>query len=180
MLFNDRLIHDHGPSLIRPYQRERVQPASYDLSLANRFVTVAPNAGDRHESWRRATEDAVVTVDPGGVYWIPAHGFVLAETAETVTLPRDLAARIEGKSTIGRQALLVHTAGFVDPGFEGTLTLELANVTDYPIGVQPGQLIAQLWFHMLLEPAERPYGSPGLGSRYQGQSGPTPARERVA
>lgn len=179
MLFNDALIRRHGRDLINPFVDDRVQPASYDVTLGRRITTLAINAGSHGRTWEEGKADTVtdITELADGMYRIPSYGFVLAETAETVTVPPNIAARIEGKSSIGRHGLLVHsTAGFIDPGFRGVITLELFNAQSYPLVVRAGQRIAQLWFHQLVSPAERPYGSPGLGSRYQDQAGPTPAR----
>ena len=102
---------------------------------------------------------------------------MLGSTLERVTLPDDLVARLEGKSSLGRLGLLIHsTAGFIDPGWDGHVTLELSNVANLPITIYPGMKIGQLSFVQLTEPAERPYGSEGIGSKYQGQRGPTPSR----
>ncbi len=106
--------------------------------------------------------------------------FVLGSTFESVTLPDDLAGRLEGKSSLGRLGLLTHsTAGFIDPGFTGHITLELSNVANLPITLWPGMKIGQLCLFRLSSPAERPYGSAGVGSRYQGQRGPTPSRAHL-
>ena len=103
--------------------------------------------------------------------------FVLGSTFEAISLPDDLAGRLEGKSSLGRLGLLTHsTAGFIDPGFSGHITLELSNVANLPITLWPGMKIGQLCLFRLSSPAERPYGSEGVGSRYQGQRGPTPSR----
>jgi dCTP deaminase len=103
--------------------------------------------------------------------------FVLGSTLEVVGLADDIVARLEGKSSLGRIGLLIHsTAGFIDPGFRGQVTLELSNVANLPIAIYPGMKIGQVSFYQLSTPAEHPYGSPGAGSKYQGQSGPTPSR----
>ena len=113
--------------------------------------------------------DRSIRVQPGS--------FVLAGTIETIALPDDIVARVDGKSSLGRLGLLVHaTAGYVGPGFRGRLTLELSNQSQMPIALYYGMKIAQLSFHRLSTPAERPYGSPGLGSKYQGQEEATPSR----
>jgi len=102
---------------------------------------------------------------------------VLGATHERVTLPNDIVARLEGKSSLGRLGLLIHsTAGYIDPGWDGTLTLELSNVANLPIVLTPGMPIGQISFMRMSTPVDRPYGSPGLGSRYQGQIDPTPSR----
>ncbi len=105
------------------------------------------------------------------------HTFCLGGTIEEVRLPEDIVARVDGKSSLGRLGLLVHaTAGYVDPGWTGRLTLELSNQSAMPIALYYGMRIAQISFFTLTTPVERPYGSPGLGSKYQGQTGPTPSR----
>ena len=106
--------------------------------------------------------------------------FVLGTTVERVTLPDDIVARLEGKSSLGRLGLLIHsTAGYVDPGWDGRLTLELSNVANLPIVLTPGMKIGQISFAQMTTPVDRPYGSPGLGSRYQGQEQTTPSRSHV-
>jgi dCTP deaminase len=102
---------------------------------------------------------------------------VLAATVERLALPDDVVARLEGKSSLGRLGLLIHsTAGYIDPGWEGTITLELSNVANLPMVLTPGMAIGQVSFMFMTTPVDRPYGSPELGSRYQGQSDPTPSR----
>lgn len=177
MILSDRDIRDaieHGELRIEPLGENAIQPASVDLHLGNRFIRF--DSGWRY-LWpeqdntdiSREIECEAIAIEPGE--------FVLAETREWVSIPDELVARIEGKSSLARLGLLVHvTAGFVDPGFEGTLTLEIANVNRMPVFLRAGMPIAQLAFMCLTSPAERPYGSPGLGSKYQGQQGPTPSR----
>jgi len=119
-----------------------------------------------------ATQEEPFVLHPGE--------FVLAATVETLALPDDVVARLEGKSSLGRLGLLIHsTAGYIDPGWEGTITLELSNVANLPILLTPGMAIGQVSFMMMTTPVDRPYGSPGLGSRYQGQKGPTPSRSHL-
>ena len=119
-----------------------------------------------------------VSVEEGKPFILHPGEFVLGTTLERLTLPDDIVARIEGKSSLGRLGLLIHaTAGFVDPGWSnGQITLELSNVAPLPIRLWPGMKIAQLSFMRMDAPAERPYGHPELGSKYQGQKGPTPSR----
>ena len=123
-------------------------------------------------------EELTELVEAGDEAFILHPGeFVLGSTLERVTLPDDLVARLEGKSSLGRLGLLIHsTAGFIDPGWDGHVTLELSNVANLPITIYPRMKIGQLSFVQLTEPAERPYGSQGIGSKYQGQRGPTPSR----
>lgn len=137
------------------------QPASIDLRLGEEF-----------------RESSVIssTKLPGQYGLLPGE-CLLGHTVERITLPRDLVARVEGKSSWGRQFLMIHsTAGFIDPGFDGQITLELKNLGPAPVRLQPGQPVAQLSFDWLDGPADRPYGHPELGSRYQGQTGAVAAR----
>ena len=169
-----------GRITIDPWDPGLVQPASVDLRLGDSF-RVFPNhrtaAIDLRELPANLTEEVVV---PEGESFVIHPGeFCLGRTLEWVELPDDIVARIEGKSSLGRLGLIVHaTAGFCDPGWRGTLTLELNNLTRVPIILHPGLQIAQLSFMSLDRPAQRPYGSPGLGSHYQGQRAATASRYR--
>jgi len=169
-----RLVED-GRIVVDPWDPERVQPASVDLRLGNSFRVFhnhRTTAIDLREPPTNLTEEV-----SGEMFVIHPGEFVLGVTAEYVELPDDIVARIEGKSSLGRLGLIVHaTAGFVDPGFKGTLTLEITNLTRVPIKLYPGLLIAQLSFMTLDAPAERPYGSEALGSHYQGQTAATESR----
>jgi len=119
----------------------------------------------------------LVEIDDGDAFILHPGEFVLGSTSERVTLPDDLVARIEGKSSLGRLGLLIHsTAGFVDAGFSGHITLELSNVANLPITLYPGMKIGQVSFLRMTTPADVPYGSARVGSKYQGQRGPTPSR----
>lgn len=155
-----------------------VQPASIDLRLGDSFRVFhnhRATAIDLRDPPVNLTEEVVVA--PGEAFAIHPGEFCLGRTLEWVRIPDDIVARIEGKSSLGRLGLIVHaTAGFCDPGFEGTLTLELNNLTRVPILLYPEQPIAQLSFMALDRPALRPYGSPGLGSHYQGQRAATESR----
>lgn len=169
---------DAGRIIIKPLREDRIQPASVDLTLDNRFG-VFPNTRRHSIIATDPPEDLTerVVVPEGENFILHPGEFVLASTVEKITLPDDIAARLEGKSSMGRIGLTIHsTAGFIDPGWKGDLTLELHNVARIPIALTPGMKIGQISFTPLTSPCERPYGSPGLGSRYQGQSGPTPAR----
>jgi dCTP deaminase len=174
-----RRLVDSGRIVIKPYDPALVQPASIDLRLGDSFrvfhnhraeaidLRAGPPAG--------LTEEVEVTGEEGFV--IHPGEFCLGRTEEWVELPDDVVARIEGKSSLGRLGLIVHaTAGFIDPGWRGTLTLELNNLTRVPIKLYPGLLIAQLSFMGLDKAAERPYGSAELGSHYQGQVAATESR----
>jgi dCTP deaminase len=172
-----RLV-EAGRITIDPWDPDRVQPASVDLRLGDSFRVFhnhRTTAIDLREPPSNLTEEVVV--EDGVPFVIHPGEFALGRTLEWVELPDDIVARIEGKSSIGRLGLIVHaTAGFCDPGWKGTLTLELNNLTRVPIKLYAGLPIAQLSFMTLDAPAERPYGSEGLGSHYQGQVAATESR----
>jgi dCTP deaminase len=164
--------------VLEPFDDAMVQPSSVDVRL-DRFFRVFEN--HRYPFIDPAEEQPDLTrlVEPIGDEPFILHPgeFVLASTFEVITLPDDVAARLEGKSSLGRLGLLTHsTAGFIDPGFSGHVTLELSNVATLPIKLWPGMKIGQLCFFRLSSPAENPYGSAVYGSRYQGQRGPTPSK----
>ncbi len=167
-----------GHIVIEPWDEGMVQPASVDLRLGDSFRVFHNHrigAIDLANIPDNLTER--VRVEAGESFVIHPGEFVLGATEEHVTLPDDIVARIEGKSSLGRLGLIVHaTAGFVDPGFTGTLTLEITNLTRVPIVLWPGKPIAQLSFMTLDRPAERPYGHPDLGSHYHGQVEATESR----
>jgi len=181
MLLSDRDIRaaiESGRVAIEPYDPAMVQSSSVDVRM-DRYFRVFEN--HRYPHIDPAEEQAELTrlVEPDGSDPFILHPgeFVLASTYEVVTLPDDVAARLEGKSSLGRLGLLTHsTAGFIDAGFSGHVTLELSNVATLPIKLWPGMKIGQLCFFRLSSPAEAPYGSGASGSRYQGQRGPTPSR----
>jgi dCTP deaminase len=172
-----RLVAD-GRVLIDPWDETMVQPASVDLRLGTSFRVFHNHritAIDLADPPRNLTE--LVEIDDDESFVIHPGEFVLGRTQEHVELPDDIVARIEGKSSLGRLGLIVHaTAGFVDPGFKGTLTLEITNLTRVPIILWPGKPIAQLSFMALDQPAQRPYGHPELGSHYHGQTDATESR----
>jgi dCTP deaminase len=181
VLLSDRDIKDEidaGRVRLEPYDPGMIQPSSIDVRLDKFFrlfdnhkYPVIDPAQDQPDLTR------LVEVDPEDGFVLHPGEFVLGSTLETVTLPDDLAARVEGKSSLGRLGLLTHaTAGFVDPGFSGHVTLELSNVATLPIILWPGMKIGQLCFFRLSSPAENPYGSAKYGSHYQGQRGPTASR----
>ncbi len=163
---------------LEPYDPAMVQPSSIDVCIDRYFrlfdnhkYPVIDPAQEQPELTR------LVEVGPAEAFVLHPGEFVLASTFEVVSLPDDVAARLEGKSSLGRLGLLTHsTAGFIDPGFSGHVTLELSNVATLPIMLWPGMKIGQLCFFRLSSPAERPYGADGSGSRYQGQRGPTASR----
>jgi dCTP deaminase len=155
-----------------------VQPSSVDVRL-DRFFRLFDNHKYQHidPSLDQPDLTRLVEVDATEPFVLHPGEFVLGATYEVITLPDDIAARLEGKSSLGRLGLLTHsTAGFIDPGFSGHVTLELSNVATLPITLWPGMKIGQLCFFRLSSPAEHPYGSDKYGSRYQGQRGPTASR----
>jgi dCTP deaminase len=169
---------ESGRLVLDPFDVEMVQPSSIDVRL-DRFFRVFNNTRYTHIDPAQQQDDLTSLVEtPDGEPFVLHPGeFVLGSTYEMVTLPDDLAGRLEGKSSLGRLGLLTHsTAGFIDPGFNGHITLELSNVANLPITLHPGMKIGQLCLFKLSSPAEHPYGSKQAGSRYQGQRGPTPSR----
>jgi dCTP deaminase len=172
-----RLVAE-GRLRIDPWDPAMLQPASVDVKLGRSFRVFhnhRATAIDLADPPRHLTEQ--VDVGAGDSFVIHPGEFVLGRTEECVELPDDIVCRIEGKSSVGRLGLIVHaTAGFVDPGFQGTLTLEITNLARVPIVLRPGQAVAQLSFMALDRPAERPYGHPELGSHYRGQVEATESR----
>ena len=173
-----RRLVEAGRIGIEPYDPTLMQPSSLDVRV-DRLFRVFRNSRypyiDVKEEQEGLTE--LVEVADTEPFILHPGEFVLGSTLERVTLPDDLVARLEGKSSLGRLGLLIHsTAGFIDPGFDGHVTLELSNVANLPITIYPAMKIGQLSFVQMSEPAETPYGSGALGSKYQGQRGPTPSR----
>ncbi|RNL83014.1 dCTP deaminase [Halostreptopolyspora alba] len=184
MLLSDRdLISEieRGRVTIDPYDPKLVQPSSIDVRL-DRYFRVFENHKYPHidPSVEQPDLTRLIEGDRDEPFILHPGEFVLASTYEIVTLPDDLASRLEGKSSLGRLGLLTHsTAGFIDPGFSGHVTLELSNVATLPMKLYPGMRIGQLCMFRLSSPAEFPYGSTRYGSRYQGQRGPTPSRSHM-
>jgi dCTP deaminase len=184
MILSDRTLRERiaaGSIRIAPFDADAVQPASIDLRLGEAFrvftrhkygfVDLAVDQPDLTEP---------VTVPPGDSFALHPGEFALGSTVERVGVPADLVGRLEGKSSLGRLGLIIHsTAGYIDPGFEGQITLGLSNVATVPIMLHPGMRIAQISFLTMTTPADRPYASPGLDSKYQGQTGPTQSRLRL-
>ncbi|MEV8248053.1 dCTP deaminase [Streptomyces rochei] len=181
MLLSDRDLHDaisRGQLGVAPFDEAMLQPASIDVRLDNQF-RVFENHRHAHIDPSVQQDDLtrLVEVPAGEPFVLHPGEFVLASTFERVRLPRHLAARLEGKSSLGRLGLATHsTAGFIDPGFEGHVTLELSNDATLPLLLWPGMKVGQLCVFQLSSPAEHPYGSAVRGSRYQGQRGPTASR----
>jgi len=181
MVLSDRTIRrllGEGRIGIEPYEEELLQPSSVDVRV-DRLFRVFRNSRypfiDVKQEMEELTE--LVEVEPDEAFILHPGEFVLGSTLERITLPDDLVARLEGKSSLGRLGLLIHsTAGFIDPGWDGHVTLELSNVANLPITIYYGMKIGQVSFVQLSEPAEHPYGTGELGSKYQGQIGPTPSR----
>jgi dCTP deaminase len=180
VVLSDRTIRrllDEGRIEIDPYDESLLQPSSVDVRV-DKYFRVFHNARYPYIDVREPQEDLTELVEiENGPFILHPGEFVLGSTLERIRLPDDLVARLEGKSSLGRLGLLIHsTAGFIDPGWDGHVTLELSNVANLPITIYHEMKIGQLSFVQLTEPAESPYGSGGLGSKYQGQKGPTPSR----
>ena len=181
MLLSDRDIRKElkdGRVGVEPFDEAMIQPSSVDVRL-DKFFRVFENHKysviDPSIEQPELTREVVA--DDGEHFILHPGEFVLASTYEVITLPDDIAGRLEGKSSLGRLGLLTHsTAGFIDPGFSGHITLELSNVANLPVKLFPGMKIGQLCLIKLSSPAEHPYGSAIYASRYQGQRGPTPSR----
>lgn len=181
MILSDRTIREEieaGRIVIDPFDDAAVQPSSVDLRV-DRYFRVFRNHSSRVIDVKENQESLTELVEaPGGDPLILHPGeFVLGSTLERVALPDDIVGRLEGKSSLGRLGLLIHTtAGFVDPGFDGYLTLEFSNVANLPITVYPEMKIGQISFLRMTTAADSPYGSSALGSKYQNQRGPTASR----
>jgi dCTP deaminase len=181
VIFSDRTIREAiaaGRIAIDPFDDAMVQPSSVDLRCDATF-RVFENHRYSHIDPKADQPDLTAPIEATAEdpFMLHPGEFVLGSTLEVVGLADDIVARLEGKSSLGRLGLLIHsTAGFIDPGFRGQVTLELSNVANLPIAIYPGMKIGQVSFYQLSTAAEHPYGSPGAGSKYQGQSGPTPSR----
>lgn len=181
VLLSDRDIRAEfqaGRLGLDPFDDSLIQPSSVDVRLDNLF-RVFNNTRYTHIDPAQRQDDLTSLVEPkeGEPFVLHPGEFVLGATLERCTLPDDLAGRLEGKSSLGRLGLLTHsTAGFIDPGFSGHITLELSNVANLPITLWPGMKIGQLCLLRLTSPAQHPYGSSQVGSKYQGQRGPTPSK----
>lgn len=181
MILSDRSIREalaDGRIEIDPLDESYIQPSSVDLTIDRSFRVFRNHTMpliDVKKDLSELTE--VVEIPDDGVFILHPGEFVLGATAERVRLPNDMVARLEGKSSLGRLGLLIHsTAGFVDAGWDGYLTLELSNIATLPITLYPGMKIGQISFLQMTTEADEPYGSASKGSKYQGQRGPTASR----
>jgi dCTP deaminase len=183
VILSDRTIREEiaaGRIVIDPYDERLVQPSSIDVRISHLFRVFRNHTSaviDVKADQASLTELVEMPEDGSEPFMLHPGEFVLGSTLERVAVPDDLVGRVEGKSSLGRLGLLIHsTAGFIDAGFDGHITLELANVASLPITLYPGMKIGQVSFMRMTTPAERPYGSGASGSKYQGQRGPTPSR----
>ncbi len=178
MILSDRTIREQieaGRIVIDPFDPACVQPSSVDLHVDAEFRVFRNNRFPFIDVKQEQDLTELVEVKPDEAFILHPGEFVLGSTLERVAIPDDLVARLEGKSSLGRLGLLIHsTAGYVDPGWDGYLTLELSNVANLPITIYPGMKIGQISFFQLTTAADTPYG--GAGSKYQGQRGPTASR----
>ena len=173
-----RQLVDSGRLVIDPYDADLVQPASVDVRLGREF-RVMRNTSATHIDPFEPLDDLMelVDVDETGQFVLHPGEFALAHTAERFVFPDDVVGVVNGKSSLGRLGLLIHaTAGYVDPCFEGSVVLELSNVSTLPIILRPAMKVAQIVFQKMDRAAERPYGHPDLNSKYQGQSGAQTSR----
>ena len=183
MVLSDRTIREEigaGRIVVSPLGEGCIQPASVDVHLDD-SILVFRNSRRPYIDIRQAQDGdgltEMVEIDSESPFMLHPGEFVLGSTVENIELPEDLVARLEGKSSLGRIGLLIHsTAGYVDPGWKGHLTLELSNVSNLPVTLYAGMKIGQISFLRLTTPAENLYGSAALGSKYQGQTVPTPSR----
>jgi dCTP deaminase len=181
MVLSDRSIKEalaSGRLIVEPTSDDCIQPSSVDVHV-DRYFRVFRNHTQRVIDVREAQEDLTELIDVGEDEPMILHPgeFMLGSTTERIGLPDDLVGRLDGKSSLGRLGLVIHsTAGFIDAGWDGHITLELSNVANLPITLYPGMKIGQISFFQMTTAAERPYGARGLGSKYRGQRGPTPSR----
>ncbi len=181
MVLSDRTIRrllDEGRIGIDPYDTSLLQPSSVDVRV-DRYFRVFRNSRYPYIDVKQEQEGMteLVEIEDETPFILHPGEFVLGSTLERIRLPDDLVARLDGKSSLGRLGLLIHsTAGFIDPGWDGHVTLELSNVANLPITIYCGMKIGQISFVQMTESAETPYGTGALGSKYQGQQGPTPSR----
>ena len=184
MILSDRTLREQlaaGRIVIEPLDESLIQPSSVDVRISNLFRVFRNHTRavlDVKQDLQDLTELIEIDADdPDASFMLHPGEFVLGSTFERIAVPDDLVGRVEGKSSLGRLGLLIHsTAGFIDAGFDGHITLELANVASLPITLYPGMKIGQVSFMQMTTPADQPYGKGASGSKYQGQAGPTPSR----
>jgi dCTP deaminase len=183
VILSDRSLREQlsaGRIVIEPLDESLIQPSSIDVRISNLFRVFRNHTRgviDVKSDMASLTELVEIPPDGSEPFMLHPGEFVLGSTLERIAVPDDLVARIEGKSSLGRLGLLIHsTAGFIDAGFDGHVTLELANVASLPITLYPGMKIGQVSFMQMTTPADNPYGKGAKGSKYQGQRGPTPSR----
>ena len=181
MILSDRSIReamDAGRIIVDPFDDACLQPSSIDVKVSNLFRVFRNHSTAIIDVKKDLTElTELVEIPEGEAFILHPGEFVLGSTLERIGIAADLVARVEGKSSLGRLGLLIHsTAGFIDAGFDGHITLELSNVANLPITLYPSMKIGQVSFMTMTTPADRPYGSGARGSKYQGQRGPTPSR----
>lgn len=181
MILSDRSLREEiaaGRIVVDPLDESLIQPSSIDVRVSNLFRVFRNHTAGIIDVKRDLSDlTELIEIGEGGVFMLHPGEFVLGSTFERVAVPDDLVGRVEGKSSLGRLGLLIHsTAGFIDAGFDGHITLELANVASLPITIYPGMKIGQVSFMRMTTPAQNPYGKGARGSKYQGQRGPTPSR----
>ena len=182
VVLSDRTIReelDRGRLVIEPLDPDAIQPASIDVRLDRKLIVFRNQQEPFYIDVKRDMDGLkeVIELDEDTPFFVQPGEFVLASTLEDITLPDDIVARLEGKSSLARIGLLMHsTAGYVDPGWQGHLTMQLTNVARLPVSLYRGMKIGQISFLRLSTPAERLYGDDGLGSKYQGQVDPTASR----
>ena len=183
VILSDRTIRESvvsGRIVIDPFDESLVQPSSIDVRVSNLFRVFRNHTTgviDVKQDMENLTELVEIPTESDQPFMLHPGEFVLGSTAERVKLATDLVGRLEGKSSLGRLGLLIHsTAGFIDAGWDGHITLELSNIATLPITLYPGMKIGQISFLAMTTPADVPYGSASVGSKYQGQRGPTPSR----
>jgi dCTP deaminase len=183
MILSDRTVRKllaDGHLELDPIEDDQIQPASVDVRLGRGIRVFRNHTAEFIDPYGEHTDlTELVEIAEGSPFVLHPGEFVLGSTIERIGLPDDIVARVDGKSSLGRLGILIHaTAGFIDAGFNGQITLELSNVATLPIRLWPGMKIGQISFMRLDEPVERPYGHPELGSKYQGQSGPVASEYR--
>jgi dCTP deaminase len=183
MILSDRSLREQlaaGRIVIDPLDDTLIQPSSIDVRLSNMFRVFRNHTSgviDVKKDLTGLTELIEMPIDSEEAFMLHPGEFVLGSTVERIGMPDDIVGRVEGKSSLGRLGLMIHsTAGFIDAGFDGHITLELANVASLPITLYPGMKIGQVSFMHMTTPADNPYGKGAKGSKYQGQQGPTPSR----